>query len=735
MAKITLTDMTSGYQSTAVYNANNTLLEAAIENTLSRDGTTPNTMGANLDMNSNKVVNVTDGTNAQDAVTLSQLTSAVAGTSTITAALISSGSATDGFVLTADGAGGADWEVSSTPSPWTNDVDADGYDIADLGTLDQDGDLSLALTGTVTVSAGTANVTGTGTAFLTEARAGTPIKIGSEVFTVASTSSNTALVLDSNHVAGAAGATAYKDNPYHQIYNGNGELVWNLASGGTSGSNLRLRSDQGDVAVYLDSASQDESTYLGIANDGDGGGTYQYSEFKIVGANGSQAHYQGSTVLGFTTSAGPMYIGDYNTDNRYLKFELDTDKFVKVEDGTKLRILDGGETDYVDIYHDGTDIKIDGTNTRIFNYEANVDGSYIGWFAKNTSQDGYAIVSCQAGDGADYRYMEFGCTGADGFGTPAHADMSYIYYSTTGSTPDYTDLVILNDYGDALKIKDNTTYNSVEIVGDSGNNPTRFQIRNPTGTDYAEYYHDGTDFWTTFTNTGRWNIDGNIELDSNLYLMDTSRTYEALIQNLNGELNIFGTSGGAYDINFDDFESIWFGVKVQLDTTNSRFWVRDGYTFRISDSDDDAYVNFVHDGTDLNVTATGTTAIDYGDIVLREMVLEDVAYQSASEVVSANAVTLTYSEGPGFEVDLEAATGTVTITISGGPPSGDYGAISVKVKQDSTADRTITWAGGSFVWAGGSAHVQNTGSDAISIYNFETWDGGTTWYATGADYE
>ena len=80
MAKLTLTDISAGYLSVATYNANNTLIETALENTLSRDGTTPNTMSANLDLNSNKIVNVTDGTNAQDAVTKSQLDAVVAGT-------------------------------------------------------------------------------------------------------------------------------------------------------------------------------------------------------------------------------------------------------------------------------------------------------------------------------------------------------------------------------------------------------------------------------------------------------------------------------------------------------------------------------------------------------------------------------------------------------------------------------------------------------------------------------
>ena len=96
--------------------------------------------------------------------------------------------------------------------------------------------------------------------------------------------------------------------------------------------------------------------------------------------------------------------------------------------------------------------------------------------------------------------------------------------------------------------------------------------------------------------------------------------------------------------------------------------------------------------------------------------------------------TLTYSDGPAFQVDLESVTGNITITISGGPPSGSYGQMVVKVTQDSATARTVTWAGGTFRWPGGTAHPMNTTLNGFSIYTFETWDGGTTWWATGADY-
>lgn len=42
----------------ALANANNALITTAVDNTLSRDGTSPNQMGANLDMNSFQIINL-----------------------------------------------------------------------------------------------------------------------------------------------------------------------------------------------------------------------------------------------------------------------------------------------------------------------------------------------------------------------------------------------------------------------------------------------------------------------------------------------------------------------------------------------------------------------------------------------------------------------------------------------------------------------------------------------------
>lgn len=61
MAKLVLTDLANlSNENTAVaaVNANNTAIETALENTLSRDGTSPNTMSSTLDMNSNRIINL-----------------------------------------------------------------------------------------------------------------------------------------------------------------------------------------------------------------------------------------------------------------------------------------------------------------------------------------------------------------------------------------------------------------------------------------------------------------------------------------------------------------------------------------------------------------------------------------------------------------------------------------------------------------------------------------------------
>ncbi len=80
MAKLVTSDLSSlSNQTTAIstINSNFNAVDTAMENTLSRDGTSPNAMGAQLDMNSNKIINLPDALTDQEPATLSQLTAQI----------------------------------------------------------------------------------------------------------------------------------------------------------------------------------------------------------------------------------------------------------------------------------------------------------------------------------------------------------------------------------------------------------------------------------------------------------------------------------------------------------------------------------------------------------------------------------------------------------------------------------------------------------------------------------
>lgn len=71
MAKLTLTDLANlqnEQTAVAAVNNNNAAIEAALENTLSRDGSTPNGMGADFDMNSYRILNLPAATSPTEPI-------------------------------------------------------------------------------------------------------------------------------------------------------------------------------------------------------------------------------------------------------------------------------------------------------------------------------------------------------------------------------------------------------------------------------------------------------------------------------------------------------------------------------------------------------------------------------------------------------------------------------------------------------------------------------------------
>lgn len=82
MTKITLTNLVNLQNETTAVNAinnNSAVLTTAFDNTLSRDGTSPNTMGAPLDMNSNQIINLPTPVTANSPVRLQDLSTFAGG--------------------------------------------------------------------------------------------------------------------------------------------------------------------------------------------------------------------------------------------------------------------------------------------------------------------------------------------------------------------------------------------------------------------------------------------------------------------------------------------------------------------------------------------------------------------------------------------------------------------------------------------------------------------------------
>ena len=77
MSKLTLPPLAAGFRSSNRLNENFDAIEAALENTLSRDGTTPNQMSAVLDMNSNRIINLDEPVDDNDAVRLVDVEDAI----------------------------------------------------------------------------------------------------------------------------------------------------------------------------------------------------------------------------------------------------------------------------------------------------------------------------------------------------------------------------------------------------------------------------------------------------------------------------------------------------------------------------------------------------------------------------------------------------------------------------------------------------------------------------------
>lgn len=175
MAKLTLTNIANlQNESTAVtaLASNNAATINAVENTVSRDGTLPNHMNADFDMNGNRIINLPDALTEQEPATLSQLQSAVDG--------IEGGAVFDAsyVVLTTNGLLSEERVLNAGPGLNLTDNGANSSVILEVDKAELNSDVATLTNKTLTAPVMTAPVLGTPASGTMTNVTGLPISTG-----------------------------------------------------------------------------------------------------------------------------------------------------------------------------------------------------------------------------------------------------------------------------------------------------------------------------------------------------------------------------------------------------------------------------------------------------------------------------------------------------------------------------------------------------------------------------
>jgi len=141
----------------------------------------------------------------------------------------------------------------------------------------------------------------------------------------------------------------------------------------------------------------------------------------------------------------------------------------------------------------------------------------------------------------------------------------------------------------------------------------------------------------------------------------------------------------------------------------------------------DFYIGLDDSADDLVIglgSAVGTTPAIHIDE--NQVVKFDAGIQEESTALtSGTTVALDVNLGTVFTLTLAHNLGTFNWT---NPAASGYASSFIlKVKQDGTGSRTISWPA-AVDWAAGTAPTISTGANAVDVFAFFTVDGGTIWY-------
>lgn len=129
--------------------------------------------------------------------------------------------------------------------------------------------------------------------------------------------------------------------------------------------------------------------------------------------------------------------------------------------------------------------------------------------------------------------------------------------------------------------------------------------------------------------------------------------------------------------------------------------------------------------------ATGNVNYQYATLAQAE--LQAYTETVANPVISAGGLTLDLNLSNVFDVSHNA--NITTLTLMHPPVAGKAASLTLRLTQDVTGGRTLTFPA-SVKWAGGTAPTLTTTAGKANVLNFFTLDGGTTYLGAliGKDY-
>lgn len=146
-------------------------------------------------------------------------------------------------------------------------------------------------------------------------------------------------------------------------------------------------------------------------------------------------------------------------------------------------------------------------------------------------------------------------------------------------------------------------------------------------------------------------------------------------------------------------------------------------------------VTIAIDSTVATLTGTQTLTnktLEMGDNVIERAEMKDYSETLVTDTDSGATHTIDVSTGNHHALTL---TANCTLTFSNPSPTGKACSFTLRVIQDGTGSRTLTYPA-SVDWAGGSAPTLTTDASAVDFLTFLTYDAGTTWYGfpAGLDF-